>query len=106
MPTRIKLGIKLAPIRSEDISWEERGNVHGEAEVGIAGRFQVAAAGVFKCHCCSLMVIQIPEASFTYGPTPYTPYPYITEVGGVCKLCLYGTETITTSYSVSYGVVY
>lgn len=32
-------------------------NVHGEAEVGIAGRFQVVATGVFKCHCSSLICL-------------------------------------------------
>lgn len=43
-------------------------NVHGEAEVGIAGRFQVVATGVFKCHCSSLMVLQILQRRcFTYG---------------------------------------
>ena len=38
---------------------EGQWNVHGEAEVGIAGRFQVVATEVFKCHCSSLMVFQI-----------------------------------------------
>lgn len=39
MPTRIKLGIKLASFARGVYLWEESGKIHGETEVGIARRF-------------------------------------------------------------------